>query len=275
MATDAWSASGEKTSVSNTATDKPSSEQHDLRALIRDTQRKPPTRMTKTMRTIAILLVLGVVGWLIATFGGTHEPPIETLLPRASSTTTPATMHGAAGPVATSQVASNVETNTSTSLPTALVINVAGAVKQPGLYRMPTDARVGDALSRAGGATADADLDRINLAQKLSDEAHVYVAKKGQPTPELLQIASTCSGATSGAMAGASGTISTNTPRININTADAKKLEDLPGVGPATAQAIIARRTTHGPFKNVDELAQVKGIGSAKLEQIKTQATVS
>jgi len=146
-----------------------------------------------------------------------------------------------------------------TTTPSPLRVYVSGAVLQPDVYTLPPDSIVKDAILAAGGAAADADLDRINLAYSLADGQQVYVphqGEEGQPSrlqPSLLQPGET---------------------RVNINTADQAGLESLPGIGPALATRILEYRKTHGPFANIDALDEVPGIGNALVEKIRDLVTV-
>ena len=127
-----------------------------------------------------------------------------------------------------------------------LVIDVAGAVRHPGLYRLAPGTRIADALARAGGASAKADLNLVNLAAPLADGEQVVVPERG-----------------SGAAAGSP------TGPLDLNTASAEQLDALPGIGPATAEKIVAYRQVHGPFRSVDDLDGVPGIGSSRIAQLK------
>jgi competence protein ComEA len=138
--------------------------------------------------------------------------------------------------------------------PSPLRVHVTGAVLEPGVYTLPPDSIVKDALQTSGGSLPDADLENINLAAPLLDGQQIYIASH-QETPHTPE-ASTSS-------------ISTPSSKMNINTADAPELEDLPGIGPSLAQKIIAYRQDHGPFMSIEDLLKVPGIGPAKLEQIK------
>lgn len=139
---------------------------------------------------------------------------------------------------------------------TKVVVHIGGAVKSPGLYYLPSDSRVADAIQAAGGPTSDADLDAINLASKVVDGSKVLVPSKVRElndsiTEETFK------------------TESSNTKKININTASAKELEELPGIGPALASRIVSYRETNGPFKSIEELKKVSGIGEKRFEAIK------
>ena len=153
---------------------------------------------------------------------------------------------------------------TSAGVASELVVQVAGAVVHPGVFHLPVGARLGDLVQRAGGLTRDADVDRIDLAAPLSDGALVYLPRRGQalpPGPVVGGGASTPGGTTADG--------SSTTLVLDLNTATAEQLDALPGVGPTTAAAIVAYRDQHGPFRSVDDLADVTGIGPAKLAQIR------
>jgi competence protein ComEA len=143
-----------------------------------------------------------------------------------------------------------------------VVVHVVGAVVAPGVQRLPAGSRVVDAVDAAGGALGDADLGRVNLAGLLTDGQQVYVLRQGEAPPPPP------AGAGSDTDGGAAGGL------VDINQASADQLDELPGVGPATAAAIIAHREQHGPFASVDDLIDVRGIGEAKLEQLRDLATV-
>ncbi len=146
---------------------------------------------------------------------------------------------------------------------------MVGAVRRPAVVRLVAGSRVVDAIDAAGGAAADADLSRLNLAAVLSDGARVAVPRVGAPAPAVDP------GAVSGASSGATGsTGATPAAPVDLNTATAEQLDALPGVGPATAAAIISDRETHGPFRTVNDLGRVRGIGDAKLEQLRKLVAV-
>lgn len=148
-----------------------------------------------------------------------------------------------------------------------VTVHAAGAVSRPGVYVLPGRARVADLLAAAGGALADADVDTLNLAAKLTDAERVYVPHKGEaPAPAAGD------SPTGGAPSGSGG--STVTGPIDLNTATAAQLDVLPGVGPTTAKAIVAYRSAHGRFRSVTDLLAVPGIGPAKLDAIRPLVTV-
>lgn len=156
------------------------------------------------------------------------------------------------------------------------MVDVDGAVAHPGLYKLPPDSRVQAALAAAGGLSPQADAHRINRAAKLHDGQKLYVLSQGESTPPLA--ASSGQGCEGQACTSAEGGLSGSDPEgqglVNINTANAAQLTQLPGVGPAIAQKIIDYRTANGPFTSVDDLTKVPGIGAAKLAQIKSHARV-
>ncbi|MCX4097479.1 ComEA family DNA-binding protein [Nocardia sp. alder85J] len=158
--------------------------------------------------------------------------------------------------------------------PAELVISVVGQVEHPGLLHMPSGSRVADAVS-AAVAKDGADLATLNLAQRLADGDQVVVGLPG-PTSGPARPGSVVLSAHPPGPARTLGTSGPATPvmRVDLNTATEADLDDLPGVGPATARAILAWRTDHGRFSSVDQLAEVAGIGPSKLERLRALVTV-
>ncbi|HFI0363952.1 TPA: helix-hairpin-helix domain-containing protein [Streptococcus suis] len=157
------------------------------------------------------------------------------------------------------------ETSTEVSKETSqLVIDVKGAVEKPGLYTLEAGARVNDAVEAAGGLTSQADPKSINLAQKLSDEAVVYVASKDE---NISVVASTTA---SSAMSQEE----KSTSLVNLNTATEADLQTISGIGAKRAADIIAYREANGGFKSVDDLNNVSGIGDKTMESIRPYVTV-
>jgi competence protein ComEA len=179
----------------------------------------------------ALLLVAVAAWWLLRT----PAPPVERALPRAST------------------VAAKVSTTT----PPAggnkdLVVQIAGAVVHPDVYQVVDGSRVGDIVARAGGPTADADTAALNLAARVVDGQRVYVPRVGEIVPAVT-----------------SSSPSALPSPLDLNAATTDELEKLPGIGPSTAEAIVARRERAGPFRSVDDLLDVRGIGPAKLDAIR------
>jgi competence protein ComEA len=131
-----------------------------------------------------------------------------------------------------------------------LVVDVAGAVRRPGLYHLDPAARVADAIAAAGGATRRADVDAVNLAAPLADGLQVVVPRRGAAT------------------ASAGGPPSPTAP-VDLNSASVEQLDALPGIGPSTAQKIVDFRQAHGAFHSVAELDAVPGIGAGRIAQLK------
>ncbi|MGG0477149.1 helix-hairpin-helix domain-containing protein [Priestia megaterium] len=144
-----------------------------------------------------------------------------------------------------------------------VMVDIKGAVQKPGVYQLPKDARVKDALAQAGGATKEADLRQLNLASKLQDEMAVYIPAAGEEIPPSSPVSSISSSGTSN-----------DQPLVNINTANTDELQTLNGIGPSKASAIISYREENGLFQTVEDLGQVSGIGEKSLEKIKAQITV-
>jgi len=155
-------------------------------------------------------------------------------------------------------------------------VHVAGAVREPGVYRLRPGERIDDAIRRAGGATSRADLSAVNLAAKVADGRQVLVPERAPRAPAPAGAgAAGAGGAAAPAGAAAAGpSAAAPAQPINLNTATLEQLDTLAGVGPATAQKILAFREARGGFGSVDELAQVPGIGDKRLASLKEQVTV-
>ncbi len=137
--------------------------------------------------------------------------------------------------------------------------HIDGAINRPGVYEFGAGWRVADLVLAAGGLTADADTARINLARALTDGERVVVPREGQPLPAEADGTGAGDGATSGP--------------ININTASVAALQQLPGIGPALATEIDRSRTAQGPFRSVNDLTRVSGIGDATVARLAPHAT--
>jgi competence protein ComEA len=145
--------------------------------------------------------------------------------------------------------------------PRAAVVHVAGAVRRPGVYRMRPGARIDDALRRAGGATARADLTQVNLAAEVEDGRQIVVPERPR------------AGSPSAAAPGTAAAPAPGQP-LNVNTATLEQLDALDGIGPGLAQRILDAREERGGFSSVDELAEVPGIGEARMASLREQVRV-
>lgn len=139
---------------------------------------------------------------------------------------------------------------------TTIVIDVKGAVKKPGVYTMNEGDRVVDAIEKAGGLQSEADENQLNLASLLKDEMVIYVPKKGEEVTQTNVQSQNDDG------------------KVRINSATSEELQKLQGIGPAKAEAIITYREENGPFKTVEDLLEVSGIGEKTLENIKDDIVV-
>jgi competence protein ComEA len=188
----------------------------------------PELRFTRQQIVVGAVVVVGLLLLGSRLLNRTHAaatPPIPT------ATTARAGAAAAAAPV---------------------LVDVVGAVRRPGLYRVPQGSRVADALARAGGTTRKAQLELVNLAAPIADGEQIVVPRRG------------------GAVAvGGAGVPGAASGPVHLSTATVEQLDTLPGVGPVTAQKIVDYRQQHGAFASVDELDAVPGIGPARLEQLK------
>ena len=135
-----------------------------------------------------------------------------------------------------------------------VIVYISGAVGAPDVYELPLDARIKDLVLAAGGLTADADPEQINLAERLKDSTHIHVPRRGEAPAADAVVADTADTVQSGP--------------LDINTASASDLDGLPGIGQSFADRIIEYRTTNGPFASVEDLQKVKGIGAALFAKI-------
>jgi competence protein ComEA len=141
-----------------------------------------------------------------------------------------------------------------------VVVHVAGAVRQPGVYKLPASARVDDAVARAGGPTRRADLGGLNLAAEVEDGRQVLVPERlraGAPAP-----------------AAASGAAPADGQPLNLNTATLEQLDTLSGIGPTTAQKILEFREEQGGFGSIEELGEIPGIGDKRLASLREEVTL-
>jgi competence protein ComEA len=195
----------------------------------------------------AVLVIAAAALWLLRS----PTPAVETALPRAKpGPSAPSTVSGSSG---SSGVA------VTTAVVSVIVVQAAGAVVRPGVYRLPPGSRVTDLVAAAGGVVPGVDESVLPLAAKIVDGQRVYVPRPGEPVP-----VAAVPGAAATAPAGP----------VNLNQATAEQLDALPGVGPSTAAAIIAYRDKHGPYRSVNGLLDVPGIGDGKLAALRDLVTV-
>lgn len=189
-----------------------------------------PRRHTAVL-LVGVVVVLALVGRRLAEHGTTRPPAAA-----------PQLVAAAAGPAANGP---------------RIVVNVVGAVRRAGLYRLPEGARVADAVARAGGPTRKADIALVNLAAPLADGQQVVVPRRAPGGAATV-------GSAGGPAAGA---------RVSLASATLEQLDALPGIGPVTAQKILDWRQGHGPFRSVDDLDAIPGIGPARVEQLRDLVT--
>jgi competence protein ComEA len=199
--------------------------------------------------SVATLIVCAGAVWLVRTPPPATEASLARATPTASSVAS----------IATAPAASAVSAEPSAS--SVILVHVAGAVAEPGVYELAGDARVRDAIVAAGGPTETADWNALNLAAVVGDGIKLYVPNVGEVVPPSLTVVPPPADGAAGSMP------------IDVNAATADELESLPGVGPATATAIIIERERNGPFLDVDDLDRVPGIGPAKIGALRDLVT--
>jgi len=221
---------------------------------------------------VSMVIVCAGAFWLVRS----PPPPAEAVL--AQATSIPAPLATLAGPGADPGRADDKSSgdagasaaqsaNDGDAVPEGadVMVHVAGAVMHPGVYRLLSGDRVDDAIAAAGGPTAGADVDALNLAATVADGVRVYVPEEGEvvePLPALLVPSMDATGAP------------VPVGLVDINRAGVGQLDVLPGVGPATATAIVAERERNGPYLTVDDLERVPGIGPAKLAGLRDLVSV-
>jgi competence protein ComEA len=194
----------------------------------------PITRAQALALAGVALVVALLVGRVLLPAGGAAGGEPAELRVSSAARASPATDGRASGP--------------------GVVVHVVGAVRRPGLYQLPASSRVADALEQAGGAAPAADVALVNLAAPLADGQQVVVPSRA------------AAGAGSSGAAGESG--SGGGP-VHLNTASVAELDELPGIGPVTAQKIVDYREKHGAFSSVEDLDAIPGVGAAKIEQLR------
>ncbi len=226
--------------------------------LTRLTDRLHDWRADARFGVVVLVLVAVVAGviWYRVGVGGASAG--ESAAPRAVTTT-----------VSTTTLDDPTPSTGPKRTPARLAVHVAGAVTRPGVVELHAGARVIDAVEAVGGALADGDLDRLNLAAKVTDGERVYVAKVGQADPGVLGDGGAgAAGSGDGTGTGGGGA------KVNLNTATQAQLEALPGIGPTYAQSIIAERERRGGFTSVNDLRSVRGIGDKRFAELAPLVTV-
>jgi competence protein ComEA len=239
------------------------------RAFITSEPARVGDRLRSAAPAIGVAFIVVLAGWFLLR---PSAPPVEATLPVASSAGAAA---GALQPATPTSGGSANSTTSTTEAEPELVVQAAGAVEHPGVYRLAAGSRIVDLVEAAGGLRSTADRQRINLAAPVVDGERVWLPQRGERgVPEVVAganapVAPAGTGAAPdpGGPGGGSGP-TPGTP-VDINTADAAALDALPGVGPATAAAILAQRQAVGGFRSVEDLLEVRGIGEAKLAQLR------
>ena len=227
---------------------------------------------------VVVLLAGGILGvrWWLAQ-EGSQPVPVAPLAPGprpvAAGESGPGQAPGvpAAGPEATAGPVADGSSTTAVQPPQQLLVHVDGQVRSPGVVRVEPGARVLDAVTAAGGLTGDADTSRLNLARPVADGERLWVPRPGEEVPD---VADGAAAGVAGPLGGSSSVAGGAELQVNLNTADQAALEELPGVGPVTAAAIVQWRTDHGRFTHPDELLEVSGIGEATLEKLRAHVTL-
>ena len=157
------------------------------------------------------------------------------------------------------------KSNAKESEPKEISVYISGEISSPGVVKLPNGSRLDDAIKKLGGLSKDADTNRINLALKLEDSSHYIIPKKG----ENLQVDNGQTQSSLNTSQTSSSNNGNNSNKIDINSADEKKLQEIPGVGPSTSKKIIDYRNKEGKFKDIEDLKNISGIGEKKFENMK------
>ncbi|WP_168915588.1 ComEA family DNA-binding protein [Microcella flavibacter] len=223
---------------------------------------RAPRRSARVRAAIGGVLLLGLLGLATAVVGAIVTPG-GTATTVAAGGTAPEPASSASGEGA----APGGADPESAGQAAAVIVHVLGAVRAPGIVELRPGDRVVDAIAAAGGTSDDADLAGVNLARLLADGEQLRVPRAGEVVAPPPAPGAAAAGGTPAAGSAAAGL-------VNINTADAAALEALPGVGPALAARIVAWREENGPFRAVDELLAVSGIGERTLDGMRDQVAL-
>lgn len=236
----------------------------------------------------AAVIVILIVSVLLLTIGHSSKPSQEDATAFATSSTSmsASTDQQASGSQSASSMASATDNSQSGSQ--RLYVDVKGAVKNPGVYEVNANMRVVDAINLAGGFNRSADKKQINLAQRLTDQQVVYIPIKGEikgnralrstpnqtPAQETVGSSATPSASESSSDAGVTTGSTDGSAKVNLNTADKTKLQELNGIGDKKADQIIAYRQSHGQFKSIEDLKNVPGFGDKTFDNLKSSICV-
>ncbi|NKY34682.1 ComEA family DNA-binding protein [Nocardia speluncae] len=230
-------------------------------------------RLDPGRRGVATMAGVGLLAFLITLVVVFWERPVAQPVPPLPAAHPAALPADAVPAPATARAPVEPETAPGPPPPAELVVSVVGLVHRTGLVRLPPGARVADALDAAGGALSGADLTGLNLAQRLVDGDQVRVGPTDTATPPPGS-ATMSEGSAAAADPDTGGAGSPAGAQVNLNTATQTDLDALPGVGPVTAKAIIAWRQTNGRFTDVEQLAEIDGIGPARLARLREMVTI-
>ena len=225
------------------------------------------------MKEYKILIGLSLIGLIIAGFfminvQSSRQSNVAELAQETVTSSGAESEEISTGPKKTSQKEKAEPQTSSSEESEFLTVDVKGAVKNPGIYQLKKTSRINDAIQKAGGLTTDSDSKSINLAQKLTDEAVVYVATMGE------NAASVSSNTGQSSTSGTSEVASQKGNKVNLNTADLSELQTISGIGKKRAQDILDYREANGKFNSVDDLKNVSGVGAKTLEKLKEYVTV-
>ncbi|HEX9990923.1 MAG TPA: ComEA family DNA-binding protein [Chloroflexia bacterium] len=231
---------------------------------------------------LLLVLIAGVAGAILWKVAVVDAPPHNSVLIE-SGAITPRQSLASPSPIARSEAQTTVTPAAPNALPTQavaapptpqmLAVYVSGAVVSPGVYVLPEGSRISDAIQAAGGPQPEANMELINLAARVSDEQHISVLRKGE-TP-IAQSPPTQPSSTSIAQANRQATPQPKPAgKVDLNTATAAQLEELPGIGEVLAARIVDYRSANGPFKTIEDIMSVPGIKDAVYEQIRNLVTV-
>lgn len=238
------------------------------------------TRIIEDRRTVKILAVIIVVVTAFLFFGpkGKNENvTLENKKDEISSGKASGTASGTANDGGNGEVAEESDKEKETQGGGKIFIDIAGEVKNPGVYEVTSDSRIFEAIEKAGGLTEKADTTNVNQAETVKDGQKISIPKKGATAQSSGGSGGEPSQTTSAPASKtqtSAGTDPASGAKININSADSSQLQSINGIGPSTAEKIIRYRTSKGAFKSIDDLKKVNGIGDKKLEKLRPYVTI-